>query len=171
MSWGGGGSQSPSYLIVHRNTGTRSFTSAVAATIGNEYLSGVAVADFDGDGDVDVVDNGGADRLVVLINPGDGRFDVTARARRVGAEKLVPADVDGDGRIDLVLSIGFVSDVVKEPEFLFLRLNRGGFSFSDAQRLAIPRTLLATAELNGDSRADYIVDEFRTMDVLLSRNC
>ena len=108
---------------------------------------------------------------MVLINRGDGRFDLTARPRRVGAEKLFPADVDGDGRTDLVLSVGFVSDVVKEPGFLFVRLNRGGFSFSDAQRLAIPRTLLATAELNGDGRADYIVDEFRTMDVLLSRDC
>ena len=170
VSWGGG-SRSPSYLIVHRNTGERRFTSAIAATIGNEYLSGAAIADFDEDGDVDVVENGSTDRLVVLINRGDGRFDVTARPRRVGAEKLFAADVDGDGRTDLVLSIGFVSDVVKEPGFLFVRLNLGGFSFSDAQRLAIPRTLLAIADLNGDGKADYIVDEFRTMDVLLSRDC
>ena len=170
VSWGGG-SRSPSHLIVHRNAGGRRFTSTIEATIGNEYLSGAAVADFDGDGDVDVVENGGTDRLVVLINRGDGRFDLTARPRRVGAERLFPADVDGDGRTDLVLSVGFVSDVVKEPGFLFVRLNRGGFAFSDAQRLAIPRTLLATADLNGDGRADYIVDEFRTMDVLLSRDC
>lgn len=170
VSWGGG-LRSPSYLVVYRNAGARKFTSAIAATVENEYLSGAAVADFDGDGDIDVVENGGTDRLVVLVNQGDGRFDVTSRTRRVGADKLFPADVDGDGRTDLVLSIGFVSDVVNEPGFLFVRLNRGGFKFSDAQRLAIPRTLLAIAELNGDGRADYVVDEFRTMDVLLSRGC
>jgi hypothetical protein len=34
------------------------------------------------------------------------------------------------------------------------------------------RELIAnTAGLNGDGRADYIVDESRTMDVLLSRDC
>lgn len=96
VSWGGG-SRSPSYLIVYRNTGERKFTGAIAATIRNEYLSGAAVADFDGDSDVDVVEDGGTDRLVVLINRGDGRFDVTARPRRVGAEKLFPADRRREG--------------------------------------------------------------------------
>ena len=45
VSWGGG-SRSPSYLILHRNTGERRFISTIEATIGNEYLSGAAVADF-----------------------------------------------------------------------------------------------------------------------------
>ena len=157
-------------MAVHRNAGGRAFTSSVVATI-DDYLSAVAVADFDGDGDVDIVSNGGDRRLNVLVNRGEGAFDLTVLPRRTGAETMVPADVDGDGRPDLVLSVGFVSDVVDEPGFLFVRLNRGGFRFSDAQRLAIPHGLLAVADLNGDGRADYVVDEFRLVDVLLSRDC
>ncbi len=169
IGWDSRGLDSPSYVAVHRSAGGRTFTSSVVATI-DDYFGAVAIADFDGDGDVDLVSNGSDRRLNVLVNRG-GTFDLTVRPRRIGAGTLVPADVDGDGRLDMVMSIGFVSDVVDEPGFLYVRLNRGDFRFSDAQRLAIPHGLLAVADLNGDRRADYVIDEFRSVDVLLSREC
>lgn len=170
IGWMSRGLDSPSYVAVHRNAGGRAFTGSVVATI-DDYFSGVALADFDGDGDVDLVSNGSDRRLRALVNRGDGGFNETLRPRRTGAETMDAADVDGDGRPDLVLHVGFISDEVDEPGFLFVRLNRGNFEFSDAQRLAIPQGLLAVADFNGDGRADYLVDEFRSVDVLLSQDC
>lgn len=170
LSWVLGLSGAPSYVVLHANAGGRAFVSTVVATVG-AYFGGVAVADFDGDGDADVIADGADRRMHVLVNPGDGRFDVRSQPSRVGAEDVRAADVDADGLQDLVLSIGFISDVVKDPGYLLVRLNRGDFSFSDAQRLATPRTLLAVADLNGDRRPDFVVDQLPELVVLGSTDC
>ena len=169
LTWTSGGLKTPAYVVVHRNAGARSFTTSIVATM-QRYLSEVVVADFDGDGDVDLVSNGDR-RQLVLVNRGDGQFDVTVRRTLIWAAHAQASAVDGDGLLDLVLSVGFVSTEVDELGFLFVRRGRGDVSFSDPQRLATPHELLAVADLNGDGRADYVVDEFRSVAVLLSRDC
>ena len=160
----------PSYVILHRNGGDGRFTSAVVATI-DGGLGAVAVADFDDDRDVDLLVNGPGGRLRVLLNRGDGRFDLTSRPARVRGEDIWAADVDVDGRQDLVMTTGFVSDEVEQPGFLWVRLNRGGLSFSDTQLVAIPRELVVIADLNGDRRPDYVVDESDDLTLLTSVPC
>ena len=161
-----------SVVILHRNTGSGTFATSVLATIDGS-LGGVAVADFDGDGDVDLVAQQSERRqrrLHVLVNRGDGRFDVGTQPSRVDG-RLVAADVNGDGRPDLVISAEFDSEGSKYPGDLLIRLNLGDLRFSEAQRLARPRVLLAVADLNGDRRADYVVDSIREIVVLASRDC
>ena len=169
ITWTSRGLETPSYVVVHRNTGAGAFTTSIVATM-PDYFSEVVVADFDADGDVDLVSNGDR-RQFVLVNRGDGRFDVATRSNWMWAAHAHAAHVDGDGLMDLVLSVGFVSDEVDELGFLFVRRGRGDLSFSDPQRLATPQELLAVADLNGDGRADYVVDEFRSVAVLMSRDC
>lgn len=170
ITWTSRGLKTPSYVVVHLNAGAGTFATSIVATM-QDYFSEVAVADFDGDGDADLVSNGTARRQLVLTNRGDGRFDATTRSTRIWAGHAQAADIDGDGLLDLVLTLGFVSTEVDEPGFLFVRRGRGDVSFSDPQRLATPQALLAVADVNGDGRADYVVDEFRSLAVLMSRNC
>lgn len=172
VSWVSGSrfDETPSYVILHRNAGDRRFATEVAATV-EDYLGSVAVADFDGDGDVDLVANGTENRLNMLVNRGDGRFNLRSQATRVRGDDMQAADVDADGRQDLVMTTGFVSDEVEQPGFLWVRLNRGGFSFSDTQLLAIPRELVVIADLNGDGRPDYVVDHWRQLILLTSADC
>jgi hypothetical protein len=67
-------------------------------------VNSLETADFDGDGrrDILVAEKGGAGRLVVLYNQGEGRFRpvVVAQGRPVLFARAL--DVNGDGRPDIL---------------------------------------------------------------------
>ena len=170
ITWTSRGLNTPGYVVVHRNAGAGTFTPSIVATM-RSYFSAVVVVDIEGDGDIDLVSNESDRRQVVVVNRGDGQFEATTRPTLIWAGHAHGSDVDGDGLMDLVLSVSDVSSEVEELGFLFVRRNRGDGSFSDPQRLATPRGLVAVADLNGDGRADYVVDEFRSVAVLMSRDC
>jgi enediyne biosynthesis protein E4 len=106
---GARGSGTPSYPALYRNNHNGTFTD-ITRTSGlavEMYGLGVAAADFDNDGDVDIYLTAlGPDRL--FRNMGGGRFeDVTARAG-VGdpgfSTSAVWFDYDRDGRLDLFVA-------------------------------------------------------------------
>jgi len=65
------------------------------------------IADFDGDGRPDVIvgEKGGAARLIVFLNRGDGRFETRVIADQVAADHIRAIDLDGSGRAD-ILTLG-----------------------------------------------------------------
>jgi len=91
---------------LYRNEGNMRFTDVTdeAGVAGVGYAMGVAAADYDNDGHVDLF-VAGVRRNQLLRNRGDGRFDdVTARAGIAGGEWAVAAgwlDYDNDGLLDL----------------------------------------------------------------------
>lgn len=116
--------------------------------------SGIAILDFDGDGDEDVffVDSGGPSRL--FRNDGGGRFvDVTARAgitlpAKSYAMGATAGDFDGDGDPDLYVT-------AYGPSRLFV--NQGDGSFRDGTAAAgleidswTVSAAFADADLDGD---------------------
>jgi hypothetical protein len=160
----------PLFVILHRNTGSGTFASSVMTTIDDASFN-LAVADFDGDGDPDVMAIGSRHRLHIRVNRGDGTFDGRTQLRKTGGGDLVAADVDADGRQDLVVSVPYSSGDPTYPGDLRVRLNLGGWRFSDPERLARPRTLLAVADLTGDRRADFLVTTATGVVALISRDC
>lgn len=116
---------------------------------------GVAVADLDGDGHVDLVACDYPTGTLHIV-PG------TAMPFAFGAEQLiavgggpldvVAADFTGDGRLDLAVSRSSLADV------LVLR-NDGGMNFSNYLSVpvgSVPNYLI-TADFNVDQRADLVV--------------
>jgi len=133
--------------------------------------SGVAVLDFDGDGDEDLFAGDGV-RSVLYENDGAGCFtDVTQAAglatsadMGVAATGVAAADVDGDGRPDLFATDSF------GPSRLFR--NAGGGRFTEVTAESGIRTppntrSAAFADVDGDGDLDLFVcvtgDYYRQM--------
>ncbi|MEX0729025.1 MAG: VCBS repeat-containing protein [Planctomycetaceae bacterium] len=125
----------------------------------------VPVADYDGDGDLDIVGIVSQEEEEVwgFENLGGGEF----RARRlfftfnfdIGSAGLVKADLDGDGDVDLILPVGDdLEDQFASPQpyhgCLWLE-NKGNWTF-DARRIArFGGTYAAdVADLDGDGDQD-----------------
>ena len=93
---------------LYRNTGNWRFVDITAAAgVGcpDQPSTGAALADLDGDGDLDLLVNGLGHGTRLFLNDGRGRFregTATAGLRGgTGAHSLALADVDGDGDLDV----------------------------------------------------------------------
>ena len=108
--------------VLYRNDGDGTFTTVIAGVEDRGWGMGVAVGDYDGDGQRDLyVTNYGANAL--YCNRGDGTFaSVTAQAGVAGDDFSASAaffDYDGDGDLDLYVANYVVFDiepVLQDPE-------------------------------------------------------
>ena len=95
---------------LYRNLGNwrfRDVTASASVACSNQFSTGCALADMDGDGDLDLLVNslGGGTRL--LLNDGKGRFTEKVNSglvRQFGATSMALADVNGDGDLDLYVT-------------------------------------------------------------------
>lgn len=95
---------------LYRNLGDWKFeeiTQRAGVACLNQYSTGCALADVDGDGNLDLLVNsiGGGTRL--FLNGGQGRFAEatdSGLSRRFCATSMALADVDGDGDLDLYVA-------------------------------------------------------------------
>ena len=97
--------QQARHFVFYANDGLGHFT-ASAGSIPGGY--GLAAADFDRNGTLDLAVGDGAPRVSLLLNPGNAEFGVPASTFAVGeaAAGFGVADFDGDGYPDLAVAGG-----------------------------------------------------------------
>ncbi len=132
---------------------------------GTVGLPGLAVADVDADGDLDVCLTGADDQgsAVLWRNEGDGRF---AAGQTLANQVVSPCfgDVDNDGDVDLWLGRAGVDRVM-------LNDGKGTFSPADYAALAGPDELTHIArliDLDSDGDLDYLALRLNKGDVPLA---
>jgi Tfp pilus assembly protein PilF len=163
--------------------------SGLAASAGGGYLAGmgVACADFDGDGRLDLSVTNFIDQSTTLYhNHGGGIFSdrsteagLAAPTRLVLGFGLAPLDANNDGWPDLVQANGHVTDLrpslpYQMPAQLFL--NQGHGKLIDVSDRAgtpwnVPRLArgLAVGDIDNDGRADVVIVS-ANMPLALLRN-
>ncbi len=156
--------------LLYRNNGNGTFTevSQPAGFAGPDGRGlGLAIADFDADGRLDIFVANDASRNFLFRNLGNLRFEeigetagvaFNGSGRATASMGVVADDLDGDGRIDL-----FITNLVNESSTLFRNL--GGGLFVDGTLGAgldapsRPKTGFGVAALDadGDGRLDLFV--------------
>ncbi len=109
---------------LYRNLGDWQFEDITGpAGVGCPTLdaTGTALADIDGDGDLDLIVNSVGGGTHIFLNDGRARF---TEAKEVlnpgrGGTSLALADYDGDGRLDLYLANYRVTTIADQPDLRF----------------------------------------------------
>tara|TARA_R110000796_G_scaffold215875_1_gene331906 strand:+ start:308 stop:1456 length:1149 start_codon:yes stop_codon:yes gene_type:complete len=122
----------------------------------NDFSAGISFADFDGDGDLDIVSVNGrhwpvAD--VLLLNDGKGHFPMAAEIGewRTTGYGGCPADIDDDGDMDLLVPRDWL------PVAVFRNDGAGHLTEAGEIGEASAARDCATADINKDGAADLII--------------
>ncbi len=140
---------------------------ALSETVAPSSHANAALADFNGDGFMDVL--GGIGSLSstdkILLNDGDGTFtDTLAELTGYQTLDVAAGDMDGDGDADAVIA---------STAGLFIKLNDGAGNFTDVQEAVVPRyvSLVEVADLDADDDMDLVIrnaDQPPSLDIYLN---
>jgi hypothetical protein len=154
---GGGG---PSNVAVLSGNGDGTFMPAVVYTAGISPLF-VAVADFNGDGNLDFVAGsnaggpavGNTGVVSVFLGKGDGTFAPAVNyPTGIVAASIAIADLNGDGRLDLA-----VANENSDSVSVLLGRGDGTFQASVNYPAGPGPSSIASGDFNGDGKSDLVV--------------
>jgi Big-like domain-containing protein/VCBS repeat protein/FG-GAP repeat protein len=148
-----------SFLLV--NDGAANFSVSHLST--STFLSPsagwvIAVADFNNDGFVDLFFGPNSPAIMMFGDGHGGTLSTLAPQPFVGPPQGIAADIDGNLTIDLVAPFGSY----------FPGNGHGGFG--DPISLGFPQgsTLIAVADMNGDSKPDFVLQSGTNVSVVLN---
>ncbi|HEX3682671.1 MAG TPA: CRTAC1 family protein [Bryobacteraceae bacterium] len=184
-----------SLLFHNRHDGTfeeRGVEAGVALNFDGELQAGmgIAVADYDGDGLLDIAKTNFSGDLTSLYHNDDGKFftDVSREAGLASRQLLgwgvAFVDVDDDGWRDLVIANGHVypevegkqlGDTYLQPTVLYRNLGNGKFQDVTGQAgpaFETPRPArgLAVGDLDGDGRQEIVLVNMNSTPSLLKND-
>jgi hypothetical protein len=106
----------------------------------------IAIADFNGDGKLDLALSGSAQTTILLGN-GDGTFTAAPNQPQIGSSQVAAADFNGDGKLDLAVSPS------NGATSILLGNDDGTFTATSNQP-QITTDQLVAADFNGDGKID-----------------
>lgn len=165
----------PGYLVILKNDGHGAFPDRDVYQLGT-YLQEVSASDLDGDHDLDLVVAQQRPRvLAVLMNRGDGRFDLATPLDpghvpgRNQPDHVFIADVDLDGDAD-VLAAADGNYGTREEITLFLNQGNGSFAPRVPFLAGDEPEQIEVRDLNGDGRPEILALNHFSGDLTVLRN-
>src|SRR5262249_8643696 len=132
-------------LTVYHGKGDGTFTTN--GTVFSTLTGAVGIADFNGDGKLDILQFAG--NVTVMLGNGNGTFQAPiASASADSADQLAIGDLNGDGKLDIV-----IYSVAGDTTVL---LGSGDGKFQ-ATSESYPGGFVALADLNGDGKLDLVI--------------
>jgi hypothetical protein len=126
----------------------------VTSTIANPRITDIAAADFNGDGNMDLVVCGNNMPLVVMLGNGLGAFPNHILITPGGQYTLTTGDVNNDGKMDIIAS--------HPPAYsieVYLGLGNGNFANPILALPGGPTADMVLTDLNGDGKKDLAIAE------------
>jgi hypothetical protein len=165
------------YVSVLKNLGNGMFAAHADATVFNQAGSGVglAVADFNGDGYLDLASTGhGPDQFIVLLNDKSGGFEFGGKLTptlqtNAGIDGITSGDFNGDGHPDLAATSAAAKKVyvvasTLDPNSGWVLGSAAAFDSTD------PGTFIAAGKLSGNSVDDLVTANSGTNNLTFLKN-
>jgi uncharacterized repeat protein (TIGR01451 family) len=164
------------YVDILLGNGNGSFTASGSYSItpiGYSFPSSIAVADFNGDGKLDLVltefGSSGDGAAWVLLGNGNGTFQQPVRfGAGSGSTAVAVGDFNGDGKIDLAVG----NSPGGPPHTVSILLGNGDGTFNSALDYGVgwgPRSV-AVGDFNGDGKPDLAVANISSENVSILLN-
>jgi FG-GAP-like repeat/Protein of unknown function (DUF1573) len=145
--------------------GNGTFSSSATYKVGASPTS-VAVADFRGNGKLDLAVATLPGWTYVLLGNGDGTFASEGRSATADADWVVAADFNGDGKPDLAVA----SQVFPPQVNVLLGNGDGTFQAPMYYPVGTDDRFVGVGDFNGDHKTDLIVPDYRYGNVMLLLN-
>ncbi len=118
------------------------------------YTGGLA--DFNGDGTLDIAVSNDRDRKLIYLNDGKGNFTIGSEFGRPEwpTRNLSIADINADGLPDLILAN---RGKASNPNFVCLNMGGGKFNAECTPFAPYPSTTITPADINSDGFIDLVV--------------
>jgi hypothetical protein len=158
----GGGPSSSSYAIVEVHTPTRTVAPGAPHyyQLGGEIIEFAAAADFDGDGELDLLGGAGVGKVYLFTGKGDGTFGQKVVGHRYYnggcdyAQTLGVGDFNNDSKLDYLFPAGVFTKAVT----IEVRLSNGDGTFRTSSRFGkydgCPD--FAVGDFDGDGNLDLV---------------
>jgi hypothetical protein len=141
--------------------GDGTFDDPLDVPISAPYASGIAAADLDGDGNLDLattnslIGSGRSARSAsVLLGRGDGTFDPATQYQVGSPQPVLPVivDLNGDGALDIAMPGGWPTENVS----ILFGVGDGTFRWSVETKVGQNAHSLVATDLNGDMYPDLV---------------
>jgi len=141
-----------------------------AATLTGNAPWHLALADFNGDGKLDLAVANGIAKISRFLGNGDGTFGAgtTLTTGSGFFQHVAVGDVNRDGKLDIVATQMNQNPDTQHDLQVFLGDGTGGFTGPTTTTLAIRPSQLALGDLNRDGKLDVVVAHTTTANPLLS---
>lgn len=168
---GGSAGVGTSGLAASLGNGDGTFTPAMGSPIPlGQSLSAIVVADFNGDGKLDVaVTDSSANDVYILLGNGDGTFGNPGTIPvGKGPDAIVAGDFNSDGKVDLAIANSIDNTVT-----LLLGNGDGTFTQASGSPYSVGKQpyQIVAADFNGDGKLDLAVANLTdgTVSILLQQ--